>query len=339
MQDHPRATRRPSAMHPLAMAVAMLLLAAQAPLRAQPFMQDGAANSASTVTIGSNGSGGAELSGSGSIDVGADNVFVAREVGSSGTLILNNSTLKAAFVGVGVGSAGIGNALGTPGGIGKLVLNDSTMMTSRFELGVSSELTGNNGVIDAGADGPVVIGGTISPGNSPGRLRMKCDITMLSTSKLILEINDTGGRSGIDFDIDALIIGDDSKFDLTSLQIIFSFMGSTNPNEFAASPGGFDLDRFLLASSGDDQILGGLSTLFGNRRNPDTLNWGQAVNSELFAFESSFYDVSGVGFDAETGQIEITATARVPEPASFAMVLLALAAMGALQRRQAALRR
>ena len=113
----------------------------------------------------------------------------------------------------------------------------------------------------------------------------------------------------------------------------------TNPNEFAASEGGFSLDKFLLASGPDDEILGGLSTLFGNKRNPDTLNWGQAVNSKLFAFESSAYDVSEVSFDTETGQIDITASARVPEPASFALVLLALAAMGMARRRQAALRR
>ena len=40
--------------------------------------------------------------------------------------------------------------------------------------------------------GPVVIGGTISPGTSPGRLRINCDLTMLSGSKLILEIDDNG---------------------------------------------------------------------------------------------------------------------------------------------------
>jgi hypothetical protein len=185
---------------------------------------------------------------------------------------------------------------------------------------------------------PVVIGGTISPGNSPGRIRIKCDVTMLAGSKLILEINDTDGGAGADFDIDQLIIGDDSKFDLTSLQIIFSFIGSTNPNEFAASPGGFDLDKFLRASGSDDTILGGLSLLFGNARNPDTLNWGQAVNSQLFAFESSVYDVSKIGFNPDTGQIDITASTRVPEPASVALVLLALGMMAATARRRAARR-
>jgi len=146
------------------------------------------------------------------------------------------------------------------------------------------------------------------------------------------------GDAVVDFDIDELIVGDDSKFDLASLQIIFSFMGSTNPNEFAVSPGGFSLDKFLLASSADDQILGGLSILFGNKRNPDTLNWGQAVNSQLFAFESSVYDVSEIGFDPETGQIDVTASAKAPEPASFALVLLALAALTIARRRSAALR-
>jgi T5SS/PEP-CTERM-associated repeat protein len=287
------------------------------------------------VNIGRSGTGIATLNAS-SITNTDGNVFVAREVGSSGTLVLNaNSVVSAGFVGVGVSAPGVGNALGPKGGTGTLVLNNSTINTKRFELGEGSVLTGNNGTISAGVDGPVIIGGIVSPGNSPGRLRIKCDVTMLPTSKLILEINDKDGGPGVDFDIDELIIGDDSKFDLTSLQIVFSFIGSTNPNEFAASEGGFNLDRFLLASGPDDEILGGLSTLFGNKRNPDTLNWGQAVNSQLFAFESTVYDVSETAFNPDTGRIEVTATAKIPEPASMALVLLALAAMAITRRRKA----
>jgi T5SS/PEP-CTERM-associated repeat protein len=308
-----------------------------------------ASGSQASVFVGHNGNGTLNASDGSSISVGSavgnvftanGSVYVGREVGSTGLLTLSGgSVINAGFVGVGVSAPGVGNALGAKGGIGRLELNNSTINTKRFELGEGSVLTGNNGIISAGVDGPVIIGGIVSPGNSPGRLRIKCDVTMLATSKLILEINDRDGGPGVDFDIDELIIGDDSKFDLTSLQIIFSFIGSTNPNEFAASEGGFSLDKFLLASGPDDEILGGLSTLFGNKRNPDTLNWGQAVNSKLFAFESSAYDVSEVSFDTETGQIDITASARVPEPASFALVLLALAAMGMTRRRQAALRR
>jgi hypothetical protein len=179
----------------------------------------------------------------------------------------------------------------------------------------------------------VIIGGTIAPGNSPGRIRIYCDVTMLAGSKLILEINDTDAGPGVDFDIDQLIIGNDSKFDLTSLQIIFSFVGNTNPNEFADSPGGFDLDKFLLAGNPTDgTITGGLSTLFGNTQNPGTTDWNKAVNSKLFGFESSAYDVSNCELDGD-GKVTIEATA-VPEPASIALALLALATMMLLSRRR-----
>jgi hypothetical protein len=156
---------------------------------------------------------------------------------------------------------------------------------------------------------------------------------------LILEINDRDGGPGVDFDIDQLIIGNDSKFDLTSLQIIFSFIGNTNPNEFTASEGGFDLDKFLLAGTtnggGTSDATTGLSYLFGE--NGNATGWGTAVNSTMFAFESSAYDVTGLGFDTETGTIRIAA-APVPEPVSVALVLLALATMLTLSRRRAARR-
>ena len=269
------------------------------------------------------------LSGSSSINVGDGNLYVARETGSTGTLVMSsNSVANAGFVGVGVSQAGTsGTTLGTPGGTGTLVLNNSTVNTSRFELGAGSLLTGDGGVINAGANGPVIIAGTISPGNSPGRLRINCDLTMLSGSKLILEID----QNGVSFDIDQLIIGSESNFDLTQLQIIFSFIGDTDPNAFAASPGGFNLDKFLKAGNGANEQAG-LSSLFA----ADT-NWDNYVDSEMFGFESTAYDVTQMRFNANTGTVLIEAAA-VPEPASIALALLALAAMAALSRRHAARR-
>ncbi len=289
------------------------------------------------VIIGNNGSGTAILSGASVIDAGAGNVYVARQAGSTGTLVLNSgSVVNAGFVGVGVSAPGTGKAIGTPGGNGTLVLNNSTINTSRFELGASSLLTGNNGVINVAdtvnpvngqvVKGPVVIAGTVSPGNSPGRIRINCDLTMLAGSKLILEIDDNGAS----FDVDQLIIGSESNFDLNSLQIIFSFIGDTNPNAFAASPGGFNLDRFLKAGNGADERAG-LSSLFAQGT-----NWSDYVSSDLFTFESSAYDVTQVNFNADTGKIAIEASAVIPEPTSLALVLLALTGLGLSRRRRAA---
>jgi T5SS/PEP-CTERM-associated repeat protein len=301
-----------------------------------------------TFNVGYDGNGTANINGPGTM-VNVNNggaVYVGRQIGSTGLLNMSDSAvLNAGFVGVGVSAAGTGNAIGAAGGTGTLALNNSTINTLRFELGAGSLLTGDGGVINVAdtahpvtglqVKGPVVIAGTISPGNSPGRLRINCDITMLSDSKLILEINDRDGGPGVDFDIDQLIIGNDSKFDLTSLQIIFSFIGNTNPDEFAASPGGFNLDKFLKAGNGTNESAG-LSTLFGNNPDGTKKTWDDVVDSELFAFESSAYDVTKWSL-APDGEITIEAAA-VPEPASIALVLLALATMLLASRRRAARR-
>jgi hypothetical protein len=263
---------------------------------------------------------------------------VARQVGSTGALNLGgNSVINAGFVGVGVSAAGTGDAIGAAGGTGTLVLNNSTINTSRFELGAGSSLTGDGGVINV-ADtvnpvsglpekGPVVIAGTINPGNSPGRIRINRDTTTLMGSRLILEID----QNGASFDIDQLIIGNDSNFDLTQLQIIFGFIGDTNPNDYA-----INLDNFLRAGTTNDggtsDTTTGLSALFG--KNGNAAGWGTAVNSQLLEFRSSVYDFGDASFNPETGQIEVAA-APIPEPASIALALLALLAMAGLPRRRA----
>lgn len=282
-----------------------------------------AAPGLATVHVGHDGSGTLALSGGSLLDAGDGNVYVAALAGSAGRLELSgNSTLNAGFVGIGIGAAGTGDSIGAPGGTGTLRLDDSTINTSRFELGAGSTLSGNNGVINAGPLGKVIIAGIVSPGDSPGRIRINCDLTMLLGSELILEVEQNGGG----FDIDTFVIGDDSTFDLTQMQIVFSFIGDTDPNAFAAS--GFLLDRFLKAGHGSDESQG-LSSLFA-----EGTHWDSYIDTS-FAFMSDAYDVSALGFNVVTGELTIDAV-PVPEPATIVLMAFGLLVMLAAQRRRSA---
>jgi T5SS/PEP-CTERM-associated repeat protein len=258
-------------------------------------------------------------------------VYVAQQATSVGTLVLGslsgpNATLQADFVGIGVNAKAVDNAgtlVQSSGGAGTLVLNNATVNATHFELGKDSLLTGN-GDIRAGVNGPVIIGGTIAPGNSPGRIRIYCDVTMLAGSRLILEIDETG----VVPQIDQLVIGNDSTFDLTQLQIIFAFVGDTNPDS-----ANLDLNQFLRTSNLEGTDEKSLASLFGKNGNP--ADWGSAVNSNLFAFQSSAYDVTSFNFNPETGLVTGIEASAIPEPATYALVLLALGLMARRQRRAA----
>ena len=133
----------------------------------------------------------------------------------------NGSVLNAAYVGAGTSRPYDGTAYN--GGVGTIVLNDSTINAGKFELGATGLLTGNNGTLNVAGD--VVIGGTISPGNSPGRIRVRCNIIMLPGSRIVLEISGSGDDLGT-YEFDQLIIGDTATFDLASAEIVFSFLGA-----------------------------------------------------------------------------------------------------------------
>jgi PEP-CTERM motif len=270
--------------------------------------------------IGHDGSGTATFTSS-ALNLGDGVLSIAGQPGSTGTLTLSaGSVVNAGYVGVGATPSttlGVQN----PGGAGVLTLNDSTVNAlSTFEIGALGVLTGNNGVINV-RNGDVIVGGTISPGQSPGTLRINCNLISLDGSKLILEIQ--GNGSG--YAIDRLIIGDDSTFDLRQLQIVFSFLGDTDPTAFAAS-GGFDLDNFLLAGHFNGDPDDPLSTLFASGQ-----TWADVVDlGRVTAESSAFADIS-LSFDDVSGNVGVIA-APIPEPSTWALMFVGLLAIASRAR-------
>ena len=271
-----------------------------------------AAPGQATVRIGHDGTGTATFNAS-TLNVGDGSLIIAGQPGSSGTLTLNAGTvMNTGYVGVGATQAG-------PGGTGSLIMNNSTINTTTFEIGALGMLSGNGAVINATGD--VIVGGIISPGNSPGRININCNLITLPGSRLILDIQSFGDG----YDIDHLIIGNDSTFSLSSLQIVFNFLGNTDPTAFAAS-GGFDLDNFIQSLNPLTGAVTGLSTVFGPEQ-----SWGNVIDASRIMVQSSDFNVTQLALQAD-GSFNVVA-APVPELSTWLMMALGLLSVTAVARR------
>jgi T5SS/PEP-CTERM-associated repeat protein len=273
------------------------------------------------VRIGHDGSGVATFTNS-TLNVGnptangADgSLTVAGQPSASGVLTLNAGTVvSAGYVGIGATTAG-------PGGTGVMILNNSVVNTTTFEIGALGLLAGDGGTINA--SGNVIVGGTISPGNSPGRITIHCNLIMLPGSVLMLDILGSGDQ----FNVDHLIIGDNSTFNLHDLHIVFNFLGNTDPNSFAAS-GGFDLDNFLQSQDLQTGSISGLSSAFAPGE-----TWSDVVDTAAITAVSSAYDISNLSVNPD-GTVSVVAV-PVPEPSTWVMLALGMMMLGAMSRRQA----
>jgi autotransporter family porin len=281
-----------------------------------------AAPGLATVNIGQNGTGTATLSSS-TLNIGSQisdtaparngSLIVAAQPGSVGTLTLSTgSVVNTGYVGIGATQAG-------QGGTGHLILNNGTINTAKFELGANSVVSGDNGTINATGD--VVIGGTIDPGNSPGRININCNIVTLAGSRLILEI----ARDGEDFAVDHVTIGSESTFDLAKLEIVFTFLGDINPTTYAAS-GRLDLDNFLESFNPLTGKILGLSSVFGNR------TWADVVDAANIRAVSDFYDVTNLRLQGD-GSITLN-SAPIPEPSTWALMIAGMLFLSMLTRRR-----
>ncbi len=201
-----------------------------------------------------------------------------------------------------------------------------------LEIGAQGVLSGDGGIVNVAND--VILGGTIDPGNSPGRIRINCNLISLAGSRLIIEI----AFNGEFYEYDRLIIDAESTYDLTQLNVVLSFVGEADPNAFAAS-GGLDLDNFILAGVGDNTSLNetlGLSTRFAAGQ-----TWDDVIDPSLVTAVSSRFDIRQLVLQEGGGFALVAVANAVPEPPTWALLLAALFAAGAIahaRRRAAGLR-
>ena len=273
----------------------------------------------SRATIGRDGTGIASFSAGSRLDNAGGEVIIAGEPGSVGQLTLaSGSVLNAAYVGVGSKPGGI------DGGTGTLIVNDSTVNTTTLEIGSLSKLGGSGGVIN----GFIINRGTISPGNSPGRLIVNGGINMATGAKLVLDVESDGSGG---FRIDELVLTSGTTYNFAAVAVTFNFLGSTDPQAFA-NTGGLALDSFLRVR--DAGVDSPLSTSFA----PGTSYQG-LFSQASFGAASPSYTISNLNL-ANNGNSNgsfgsFTAT-PVPEPAAWLMMALGLAAVGRLTRRRPA---
>ena len=266
------------------------------------------------VRIGHDGDGAATFSGGSVLDAAGGDVIIAGEPGSKGRLTLNDgSVLNADYVGVGSRRGGI------DGGEGKLYVNASTVNATTVEIGSFSKLGGNDGLINAF----VINRGTLSPGNSPGRVVINGGIRNDEGSTIVLDIEDDGAGG---YRFDEIVLTQGSSYAFGSVTVQFSFLGATDPVA-AAESGALAMDTFLRVTDGSNEA--GLSSTFGAGE-----TWNTVLADASFVAKSNAYDVTSLVLNLDGSGTFTVAAVPVPEPGAWLLHLLGLAVLAGVVRRR-----
>lgn len=259
------------------------------------------------VLVGRDGTGQLSLVGS-SLNAGAGVVSVAALPSGIGSLLMSqNSTLQAAWVGVGRNRDAAGVV--SEGGSASLVVSSGSVLTApTVEIGANGVLGGNGTII-----GNVINGGTINPGNSPGTLTVQGNYSNSPGARLVLEVGSDGGGG---FVTDQLIFGLGSSFSLASLAVEFRFLGNADPIAFQAT-GAFSVDSFLR-----QQTAGGGSAALGN----------SAFADVAFTASAAAYVINNFSYTPGSNPT-FTAT-PVPEPGTWLLLGMGVLALAAMSRRR-----
>jgi len=247
------------------------------------------------------GSGSIILSGAGTsmtVTGAAARVLAGNFAGSTGLINIGAGASLSTTGLIGVAH----NGTTASGGTGLLVVNGTANAQELFIA--SGGVVVGNGTINAN----VVNQGGIGPGNTPGRLTINGAFDS-NLGQIVLEVEAlaSGGYA-----VDELVFGDPSQVFIGGADIVFEFLGDTDPSAFLAA-GLFDLATFFKGSDG----LGNVTEL------DDTFRSWFAQAS--FSAQSDEFQIRNFRFDPVTGaRFDI---AQVPEPSSLALILLALAAL------------
>ena len=252
-----------------------------------------------------------EKSGAGTLILSANNTYARDTTVSAGTMLVNGGLYNGAAAGTTTVAAGA--ILGGSGSIARAVNVNGTLK------GHGTQFTG-----------PVtILGGTHSPGNSPGSQTFTNGLTYSGSSTLEWELiaNGTTG-AGTTFDFIALTGGTMTIGTGAAMQLMFNSGGSTvnwNDPIWNASSSWTVIDATgALSSSGNFSLLGNPSTWVDS--NSLSLASAMAPNNRT----TSTFTV-----DNSTGSIVLNYSAiLVPEPAAIGLVALGTFGLVLVRRRK-----
>ncbi len=306
------------------------------------------------VSIGHSGSGLLTMVQASTIDLPSDgSVIVGANAGAIGQVELQSGSSIHAGSLFGVGH----NSTNSTGAQATVYLaSGSSITATNVYIGEGGCLGGNGGTIHGnltmdgatsilGCSPPVLppdynpaggnrIGplGILSPGDSPGRLVIDGGFNFISGTIVLEVFEDELGQ----FVVDEIVFAgyNPTAVDLQDLNVVYSFLGDTNPEEFAES-NKWILDTFFKVNSDPDGLGldAPISSVLGTGETLEDLFAGSDFGARADAFT-----IEDFAFDLNKGVTVIVAVpdTTVPEPGTLMLMLLGMLLLAhAARQRQA----